>query len=183
MSVFPGNPGADMFRELVSAIRYDAAQHQVDLTAANLAAYIGREGRTCVALDRVVPSQSVRAALDLLHGYGVTEEIVRRAPRDSYYVLELEEPKPSEFDCTQWRATQGFSPLRALVELGSSESYRWVQGQPRVNLSGDAIDRQWSATLMRGTLCIQNVRGQDSPFEAIDALAEKAGLLDLGGVQ
>jgi hypothetical protein len=83
------NQAAVMYRELVAAIRHDPTDDIVDVVAANLAATIGREGRTCVALDcEELPSEAERGALQLLREYSIGYTLVRRTDEDAYLMLE-----------------------------------------------------------------------------------------------
>lgn len=172
------NPALE-FHDLVEAIRFDPTGQRVDVLASNLAAYVGREGRACVALVRGVGcNEAMYGAFELLRDYGLRAKLMRRNGGDHLLLLDPAEPDPIPHQGAEWRAVVAPGPLATLLDDARRAN---VAGREAAE-AGEGVDFEvvvspytndgaiWSAWLTRGSLSIRGARAQ-TPFGAIDALA------------
>lgn len=89
---------AHLFWKLMYAWSRDCADMSADIYAADLAALVGREGRTCVALLKKDAVPSLFGLTFFLDGYGLALRQRYRQQGDGVFIwLEPQEERASQF--------------------------------------------------------------------------------------
>lgn len=93
-----GNPTAQVFRNLFATWQQDAASPKVDALAAELTAFVAKEGSVCVGLMQVSSIPKLFGLIYFLDGYGLLLRQRYRDQRDGIFVyIDRKNEVTSEF--------------------------------------------------------------------------------------